>query len=579
MRMNRLSPLWKIIVSLLLISLNAGFAAARDEAKPADKKASEEDPMQMTLRVPVGSPLFAEMPVALVNGEPITLGELKSTLVFAHAQDLDETSKAPEVDFKTFLDRLITVQLFVQEARNIGVDELPEIKASIKRFTEATMRQMYVAEYIKNIKADPAETEKLYRDSVREWKIQSAVFVKEESARKMAAAVKSGTPFEEAAAAAIAGDKNARLSGKAEWVPARALSPQVNETLSSMKPGSVSPVIKTGAAKLLRFSFIRLEDVRFPDNAEEREKAEKKAENSAKQKALDTYKKELYKKHVKMNAKLLSGIDYEAKKPGIEQLARDKRVVAELYGKKITVGELTTALQQAFYHGTDVAAQSKKLNNQKKVALEDLIDKILLEREAVKQGTDKTPEFRSVVREFETNLLFGNFIDRVVKQEVKVTADEKKAYYKEHQKNFTPPPSLKLSSLVFATEQDAKAALEKLKKRTDFNWMRENAEGQVKDAETWNGDVLVVEDLDAQIREAVTGAQKGDFRLAKSGEGQYHVISVLDIVPAQVRPFEEVDSIIEKILTGISLDKKVKEWGDRLRKASTVKIYIAGTGK
>lgn len=577
--MKGLSGFLNIVMAFTLIGVNAGLARARDGGGPEDKTAAPksaavEESIQVTVRFPLASPLFSDVPVAAVNEEPIQLEELKNALVFSHAKDLEGTSKTSQIDFQIFLDRLITIRLFTDEARNVGIDELPEIRNSLEKFSGATLRQLYVAEHIKNVKADPAEAERIYKEKVKEWKIQSVAFNKEENAKKMKTDLKAGKPFEEAAAKALAEDKGATGSEKADWVLASSLQAHVAKALSDMKPGSVSPILTTGAGRFLRYTLLKLEDVRYPDNPVEREQAEKKAENDAKQRVLDKYKKDLYKKYVKINKQRLASIDYEAKKPGMKQLEKDKRVLAELPGKKITVGDLTAALKTAFYHGADVAAQNKKLNSEKQLVLEDVIDKQILQTEALKHGTDKTRQYRALVKEFETNLLFDTFVEKVIRPEVKVTEDEKKAYYQEHRKDFTPPPSLKLASLVFKTEKDAKTAREKLKKGADFNWMKENAEGQVKEAETWKGEAVTVQDLAPEIGKALADAKAGDFRLAQRHEGQYDVIAILDVIPSDVLPFEKLEPFIEKRVAGVKLDKVAKEWSDRLRKSSKITIYM-----
>ncbi len=46
-------------------------------------------------------------------------------------------------------------------------------------------------------------------------------------------------------------------------------------------------------------------------------------------------------------------------------------------------------------------------------------------------------------------------------------------------KNSASPRLMRIKSLVFRKRSDAVAAIDKLKKGTDFNWLGSNAEGQV----------------------------------------------------------------------------------------------------
>lgn len=556
------------------------FAANDPPAEAAvEKKSGAEDSMNVLLRAPLASPLFSDTPVALVNDEPIRFEELKNALLFSHADGMEESGKAPKVDFRVFLDRLITIRLFVQEARNIGIDELPEISSTLENFSGSTLRQLYVARQVKDLKPEQAEIERIYKENITEWKIRSVLFKKKKHAKKMAADVRGGKTFEKAAAQPLQ-EGTAKGSDQAAWVRAKTLEPAVAETISKMKPGSVSPVIPMGPEKVRSYSLVKLEETRYAESDAEREKAERQAEGDQRQSVLEKHKKKLYKKHAWINKKLLGRLDYEAKKPGMDKLLKDRRVIARVSGKPVTVGELTAELKQSFYHGADIAAKSKKINREKKTALEEIIDRRVLKQEALREGIDKTREYQALVGEFEANFLFGAFVSKVLKPEVVVTAEEKKAYYQEHLKEFTPPPSMKLSSLAFAEEKDAKKAFEKLRKRADFRWLKENAEGQLGEEsdDILDGKVVPVADFSPSMRKALDGAQAGDIRLAESPKGHF-VFVVEEIIQPGPLPFEQVESFIEKKVAAIHLDTIAKQWSDRLRKLSKIKVYLADTSK
>ena len=71
---------------------------------------------------------------------------------------------------------MINTRLVVLEARNIGLDELPEIKKMVADYSRDTLMELLIEGYVKDIKADQDEVEKIYQEMVKEWQISSVRF-------------------------------------------------------------------------------------------------------------------------------------------------------------------------------------------------------------------------------------------------------------------------------------------------------------------------------------------------------------------------------------------------------------------
>jgi len=440
------------------------------------------------------------------------------------------------------------------------------------------LKQQYERYVVKDLKADDAAVEKRYREAVKEWKIRSVMFKKEEDAAKMEAAVKGGKSFEEAVDEALRAGTVAGASD-ASFVRANALHPQVAEALSAMKNGSMSPIIPLGSGKMRAFSLVKLEDVRYPDDPGERERVRVQVLADARQKAVKQRRDELTRKLARIDTKVLNGLDYEAKKPGLERLEQDRRVVVTIKGgEPIRVSDLTAMLKKKFFHGMGQAAQSKKINKEKKTMLDDLIEKRLFLQEGRREGLDKTPEYRMQVREFETTALFGAFITKVIQPEVQVRKEEKEAYYRDHSREFLAPDSMRLVSLAFGTEREAASALAKLQKGTDLAWMQQHAEGRLPDDTPelvkLKGDLTLLANLPPEIAGALAGARAGEFRQGRDPQGRFYVIAVTDVITGSPLPLETVGPAIEKRLYGEKLNKAVASWDERLRKSSDITINL-----
>src|SRR5262245_38215794 len=137
---------------------------------------------------------------------------------------------------------------------------------------------------------------------------------------------------------------------------------------------------------------------------------------------------------------------------------------------------------------------------------------------------------------------------------------------------------IKMKSIAFTKKGYAESAIEKLRKGTDFQWMVANAEGQATAGSEglleFDGTTLVTSNLPEGVLGTVADAKAGEFRLHDTPEGFYYVLAVLDVVPAKRSPMEgERQKIVKKVF-GTKLSKAVEEWGEKLRNAYPVKIYV-----
>jgi parvulin-like peptidyl-prolyl isomerase len=510
--------------------------------------------------------------VASVNDEPITLDEFNYALASLQrtAPPGKGVSKEDEAEL---LERLINARLIIQEAQKIGLDELPEIKNMVDVFARVTLREQLMERMIKNVKADEKEVDKLYKEAVKEWKVSSVVFEKEDDARKMVEELKAGKRFDELSKALIAAGK--AKGDEARYVKVKELNPQVVLVVSKMTPGSVSPIIPLQSG----FAVVRLEDVRYPDNAEEKERARAEALKQKRLNVLKGYNNSLIKKYAKVHKDVLDRLDFEAKEPGFQILVKDTRPLADIKGEKpITVGDLSQALRQQLYHGVDQAIESKKVNARKMQMFEDILYKRVFRKEALRLGLDKTESYTYKVKEYEDSVIFGAFIQKAVVPDVKVSDEEMRTYYQEHIGEYTLPELMRVDGLAFDKRADAESAIEKLRKGADFSWLSANAEGQAdkssKGLLRFEGKLLTTKDLPEGVQKAVSGARSGDSRLYAASEGYFYVLFMREVIPSSPKPFEEARQEIGQKVFDEKVRKAMNDWTAKLRAASDIKIYL-----
>ena len=513
--------------------------------------------------------------VATVNDEPITLEEFNRAIAASHAAR-SGAKTAGRIDYSKIINRIINTRLIVLEARNIGLDELTEIRKMVADSSRETLIKLLLEGYVKDIKPGQDEVEKVYQEMVKEWQISSVRFKTEKLARNFEEKVKGGNNFEEAVKNVL--DEGIAEEGEVgQYLKDEDLAPQITQVVAKMEIGSISPVVAIGEKG---FIILRLEGERFPEeeDAAAMKMARRQVLNRARGKAARDYYQDLRKKYLKINEELIDGLDYESKEPGFDSLLEDKRVIAEISGEQpVTVGELTKGLKQKFFHGVERAIKAKEVNKKKYEVLEGIVEERILLKEALKKGIDTSDEYKNKIKEYEISVVFGAFINKVIVPDIKLDQKELKAHYQENMEKYTFPEMMRIKELVFESKNDAVSAVEKLRKGTDFNWLSSNAEGQV-DKNTggllrFKGELLTVSSMPEGVQKSVSGANPGDFRLYESPEGYFYVLYIYHLLPGAPRPFERVQKDIAKEVFRDKVKKAIEAYADQLREYYPVKIY------
>jgi peptidyl-prolyl cis-trans isomerase D len=166
--------------------------------------------------------------------------------------------------------------------------------------------------------------------------------------------------------------------------------------------------------------------------------------------------------------------------------------------------------------------------------------------------------------------------------DTRVTNEDLTSYYEEHGGEYMFPDMMRLTSLVFRSESNAKSAFASLRKGADINWVRSNAEGladrQEAEELSFDGKVLSMNALPPDMREALAGAKAGEFRFYKAPQNFYSVLAVLDVIPAKRQPFEDVRETIQRKVYDIKVNKAIEDWARKLRAAAKVEVYITAMG-
>jgi parvulin-like peptidyl-prolyl isomerase len=201
-------------------------------------------------------------------------------------------------------------------------------------------------------------------------------------------------------------------------------------------------------------------------------------------------------------------------------------------------------------------------------------------KEAKRLKLDRTEFYKIKTEEYMDGILFGAFVQKVIAPDVKVDEEELKRYYQAHIGEYTFPEMVRIDGLVFSDRKDAEEASEKLRKGR-ISVAPGDAEGQVEAGKGENllefgGQMLDATTLPEEVRKAISGASTGDYRLYADPGNVYYVLDIRERIPSRPLPFESVRGEMEKKVHAEKLQSVLREWEEKLRKASDVKIYPTG---
>lgn len=253
-----------------------------------------------------------------------------------------------------------------------------------------------------------------------------------------------------------------------------------------------------------------------------------------------------------------------------------EKSVATVNGEKITqssfdkIVNLYVANFKQSYN-TDPSKDAAQMKQIKEMALDDMIDQLVLYQEATKQKykassseiatslktfkeqTGGETGYKSFLKlasmtdaefkeEIGKQIVIGKLADKVTKN-VTASEAEAKAYYDTHLSEFGTPREVKVSHILVKTEKEAYDVLEKLEAGADFGDLAqkvsiEPAAKQSKGDLGWvNADTGFV----AEFKEAALKLKKGEMTMTpvKTQFG-YHIIKAFDEKQAKIEKFESV---------------------------------------
>ena len=217
--------------------------------------------------------------------------------------------------------------------------------------------------------------------------------------------------------------------------------------------------------------------------------------------------------------------------------------LAVVNGKAIPSSRADAIVKQvvAQGQGTDSPQLREAIKN-------DLISREVMMQEAIKQGYDKNPEVKTALENARQTIVI-NALAREYMAKHPVTDAEVKAEYDLFVKQ-TGDKEYHVRHILFATEDEAKAAIAKLKGGAKFEELAKQSKDPGSAQNGGDLDWASPASFVPEFSKAMTSLQKGAITdtPVKTQVG-YHVIKLDDVRPAKLPSMDEVKQQITDALT------------------------------
>lgn len=540
----------------------------------------------LLVEIPLFSELFTKVPVALVNEEPVTIAEFSEDLQSVHNEMTgNEAATGSKENIQRLMDRLITVRLIEQEARNIGFDETSSFKKQADEFAEKTLLYALLNKQLEGERLDTEAAEELYRKISLQGKFENYQFTLEKDALALREAYESGNDFDKLIAAAMT-KKQAVAGEQKGFIKFKDLLPNIASEAAELEIGGISQIFRQADG----FLIFRLVDRKFVEDPQAFDYARKNVWERQKAEFANDYITEIVDRYSVFDDKAKVALNFGKIKDttpdiklgeALEPLLKDQRTLVRVNGPTpvlLTVADLAQKIRDNYFHGVDIPLDAEETDSKKQQILDDTLFRLAGTFEAQRLELDQTLEYRMKVAEFERRLLFDIFMAKVLKPEVRYGEEEVQQYYDQHQADYMTPAMFKFKSLPFYRKADAEKAARKLRNGSDFKWVSANSEGLVdvqnKDLLQFDRNILSLSSLPESLQQQAVGVKRGDSLVYAEPGNFYYVLYFEDVYSPEPRPYDQV----RKDLLSIVYQKKVTailgEWVEKLKEAYETKIYL-----
>lgn len=502
--------------------------------------------------------------LARVNGEEITGPQMKKDWGRRHRGF--EKYLATESEVRSVLQASVDRRLLLQEARRIGLQDNPDIKARV----EALRTREMIAALIKAEIEDPAqpsdaEIAAAYEKLGKRYLVREVVVAEKEKAEELRIRALAGEDFEELAAEySIARSRGNRGAVELRWGwPDEAFE----VAALALGDGDISPVVLTAQG----WTVLKLEAAR-PVEKPPFEPMKERIRSVLQRRKAEVLDREFL-------AALRRKYAAETKDCGLAlatlkkaKETEDARVCATWQGGRYTVSELARNMKLEPLE----TLPADKLGPALDTKVSDLVAEKLFELEARARQLDQLPGIVEDVEREEAELMVDMVLGRYIAGEVVVTPGEVHEYYQGHKAEMVTPEERLLSQIVVDTDEQLKKAQDRLAagepfERVAVDLTKVKEQAMQGGAVGWFKRADVPDDL-ASLFTAAQGDVVGPLR-QRDG---IHLVKIVQVKPSVPLTQEAAEARIRSDLVSARTTERYERFIKELRAHSEIEVSEAG---
>ncbi len=247
---------------------------------------------------------------------------------------------------------------------------------------------------------------------------------------------------------------------------------------------------------------------------------------------------------------------------------KDGKVLAEVNGKAITVGDFNAELENLPPYVRPMAQTPEG----KKELLNRMIIRELVLEQAQKDGIDKSKEVAARLEEVKKLVIVEAYVRKKIEGDIKISDDEMKKFYDQNKDKFKTGDQIRASHILVKSEKEAQDVLAELKKGASFE---ELAKKYSKDASAAKGGDLGWFPKGAMVpafEKAAFSLKEGEISGVVQTPFGFHIIKVTGKRPAGVRTFDEVKDQIKAALMPAKQQEALQQLQDNLKKDAKISV-------
>lgn len=504
-------------------------------------------------------------PLAVINGEVLTVEELRDGFVKRHGGHTKFLGG--ESELRKFIEIIVDQRLLVQEAYNLGLDELADIRKATDEYAEKkAFEHLLRTEIDEKAKPTAEEVREAWATKTNEvWHLSEIVIESQREAEEVYAALSSGTDFEQLARWCSIAPSRMR-GGRLGMVGWGTLDPAYEDAIARMQPGEISSPFATSTG----WAVIQLVDrMDYPQPAFENVRL--KIEGILLRRKLESRRKEFSEALWARYHGVAEPIDLDVAKIRAIRESKPDTPVASWDGGALPIKDFLTDPELRMMSMLTPARARQFWDEQLRKAVNDPLAKL----EIAERKVTEVPAVAEVVRRYREDLMERVLYADHVLKDVAVSDEEVRAYYDEHRAELTEPEKRRVAHFVVATEEEAKTARDLVEAGADFADVVKKVSTDTPSAKE-GGDLGWITKKDTpDVFAPILTMEVGAMSMPIESKFGWHVVKVVDIRPERPMTFEEAQEHVRKAVLEEKKRAARMVWVRKLRDAATVQISDA----